>query len=196
MLYKEIKNENDIMYFTLINKLTFDSEVTIDEPEDLPVELDFIGGDFITIPVDNPMIFTTNAKAGDAMLDFEDSSFPIMSKRFLKILQDAGVDNLQTFPIIIKSNEDGTIWEDYYGVNILGMIACADLSKSTYTEIMPGHYRFRELAIDAEKAKGALLFRLQEHSPTIIMHRSVGRHIKESDPEKTLLGWSVGTIIQ
>ncbi|MDF1881160.1 hypothetical protein JHD50_07570, partial [Sulfurimonas sp. MAG313] len=91
-----------------------DSEISIDEPENLPIELDFMGGDFITIPVDKPMVFTTNAKAGDTMLDFEDSSFPVMSKRFIEILKSAGVDNLQTFSIIIKSTKDDTIWKDYY----------------------------------------------------------------------------------
>ncbi len=184
------------MYFTLINDLLYDSDIIIDEPKDLPVELDFMGGNIINIPVDNPMVFTTNAKAGDVLRDFLKGSFTIMSKRFLTLLEDAGVDNLQTFPVIIKSKEDGTIWEGYFGVNIVGMIACADLPKSTYDEIMPGHYIFDELAIHAEKAKDALLFRLQEHSPTIIMHRSVGRHIKSQDPDKTLLGWSVGKIIQ
>jgi hypothetical protein len=184
------------MYFTLINDIKFESDIYIKEPEDYPSELHVIGGNFIDIPVENPIVFTTNAKAGDVIRDFDNSSFLIMSKRFLELLQQAGVDNLQTFPVIIKSEEDGTVWEDYFSVNILGLISCADLSKSTYTEIMPGYYRFRELAIHAEKAKDALMFRLQEHSPTIIMHRSVGRYIKEHDPDKTLLGWTVGRIIQ
>lgn len=184
------------MYFTLINDIRLDSDISIDEPNNLPVELDFMSGHMVTIPVDNPMVFTTNAKSGDVLRDFLKSDFTIMSKRFLELLKGAGVDNLQTFPVIIKSDEDGTTWDDYFGVNILGMISCADLSRSTYDEIMPGHYIFDELAIHAEKAHDALLFRLQEHSPTIIMHRSVGRYIKEHDPDKTLLGWSVGTIIQ
>jgi len=184
------------MYYTLINDISYESEIFIHKPADLPVELDFMGGDLITMPVDNPMVFTTNGKAGDVMRDFLKSSFTIMSKRFLKMLQGAGVDNLQTFPVIIKSTEDETIWDDYFGVNILGLISCADLSKSTYTEIMPGHYRFRELAINPEKAKGTLLFRLQEHIPTIIMEGSVGRYIMEQDPDETLLGWTAKKIIQ
>jgi hypothetical protein len=53
------------MYFTLINDISFDSAIYINEPEDLPTELDFIGGHIIDIPVDDPMAFTTNAKAGD-----------------------------------------------------------------------------------------------------------------------------------
>jgi len=89
-----------------------------------------------------------------------------MSQKCLDLFEGAGVDNLQTFPAIIKSETDGTVWDNYFAVNVLGLISCADLSKSTYTEIMPGSYRFRELAIYPEKAKGALLFRLQEDSPS------------------------------
>lgn len=65
-----------------------------------------------------------------------------------------------------------------FTVNILGMISCDDLSKSTYDENMPGHYIFNELAIHTEKkTKDILLFRLQEHSPTIVIHKSVLNYI-------------------
>lgn len=184
------------MYFSLINDIKYDSDIYIREPKDLPVELDFMGGQVINISIDTPMVFTTNAKAGDNLRAFHKSSFTIMSKAFLSLVQEAGVDNLQVFPIIIQSTEDGTIWSDYFGVNILGVIKCADLSRSTYDEIMPGHYCFDELAIDANLIKDQLLFRLQEHLPTIIMHRSVGRYIKDKDPNKTLDGWTVKKIIQ
>lgn len=184
------------MYFTLINNIKYESDISIFEPKNIPFGINFISGNIISASIDNPMVFTTDAKAGDTLRDFFDASYPIISKRFLDLLTNSGVDNLQIFPAIVKSEIDGTIWDDYFSINILGLISCADLSKSTYSEIMPGHYRFKELAINAEKAHGALLFRLKEHSPTIIMHRSVGRYIKEHDPDKTLLGWSVGQIIQ
>ncbi len=129
------------------------------------------------------------------MLDFSKGSVTLMSKRFLDILQDAGVDNLQDFPIV-KIEKDGTVWKNHFTVNVLGMISCAVLSKSTYSEIMPGHYRFQELAIDTEKAKDALLFRLQEHSPSIIVHKSVLKSLVDNDPEETLIGWEADDIIQ
>lgn len=80
-----------------------------------------------------------------------------MSKRFVELLQAGKVDNLQLFPAIIKSEIDGSIWENYYVVNILSLKACADMDHSDYDEIMSGHYRFRELAIHAEKANHTLL---------------------------------------
>lgn len=184
------------MYVNLVNDLLYKSDLYIKEPENLPIELDFIGGDYIAMPVETPLVYRTNGKSGDVMRDFLKGSFPIMSEKFVSILQEAGVNNLQLFPAIIKSEVDGTVWENYFGVNILGLISCADFQKSEYAEIMPGHFKFRELAIHLDKTKDALLFRLQEDSTTIIMHKSVGRHIKSQDPNKTLKGWSVGRIIQ
>ena len=184
------------MYFLLINDITSDFNFTLNEPKDFPREVNFISGSVITHELNTPLEYTTNAMKGDTMLDFSKGSVTLMSKRFLEILQGAGVDNLQVFPAIVKSEKDGTIWEDYFAVNVLGMVSCAVLPKSTYSEIMPGHYRFQELAIDAEKAKDALMFRLHEHSPSIIVHRDILKYIVENDPEEELLGWEADDIIQ
>lgn len=184
------------MYFTLINDIVSGFESTLIEPTNYPQDVNFISGKVITHTFDEPLVFITNAKSCDAMVDFSKGSVTLMSKRFLDLLKNAGVDNLQLFPAIVKSEEDGTVWEDYFAVNVLGMIACADLGKSIYDEIMPGHYGFDELAIDAEKAKDSLLFRLHEHCPTIIVHKSVLAHIVDNDPEEILLGWEADDIIQ
>lgn len=184
------------MYYILKNNILSNFNSTLKEPNNLPREVNFISGSKINENLDTPLEFTTNAKASDAMVDFSRGNVTLMSKKFVQLLHNAGVDNLQVFPAIVKSEEDGTVWDNYFAVNVLGIISCANLSKSTYSEIMHGHYSFDELAIDTEKTKNALLFRLQEHSPTIIIHQSVGRYIKSQDPDKTLIGWSVGKIIQ
>jgi len=184
------------MYYSLINNIRYQSNVVIKEPKNLPIELSFISGKVIDIPINGPLVFTTNALQGDEIRDFLKGSIPLLSKRFLEILEGAGVDNLQVFPAIIKSDSDGSVWEEYFAVNVLGMIACAELEKSIYDEIMPGHYIFDELAINTDKAKGALFFRLHEHTPTIMMHFNVGKYIASQDPDKTLKGWSVKKAIQ
>jgi len=184
------------MYYTLINDIVSSFESSLNEPKNYPQEVNFISGSSITSELELPLTFTTNAKAGDMMIDFSKGSVTLMSKRFIGILTNAGVDNLQIFPAIVKSELDETVWEDYFAVNILDIISCANLEKSIYDEIMPGHYGFDKLAIDAEKAKGKLLFRLQEHCPSIIIHNSVLRYIVNNDPEETLIGWETDDIIQ
>lgn len=141
------------------------------EPENVAVDVNFLRGRLIEQTLDLPILYTTNAKSGDEIRDFLDTSYPLMSKRFVELLQAGGVDNLQLFPAIIKSEIDGSIWENYYVVNILSLKACADMDHSDYDEIMSGHYRFRELAIHAEKANHTLLFRLQEDATVMILQK-------------------------
>jgi hypothetical protein len=182
------------MYFQL--KRDKFTDIGIVEPEGLPLNLSFIRGAVITTPVDPSLIFTTNAVAQDSLPDFSGGSIPVMSQRFLTLLTQAGIDNLQTFPILIKSDIDGNIWDGFFAVNILGLIQCADLSKSDYGEIFHGLYDFDTLAIDIKKVNGALFFRLQESPSMIIMHKSIGKYIMENDPDQSLTGWDVEEIIQ
>lgn len=182
------------MYFELtIDILT---DFGINRPDDLPTSLCLINGTKISDPIDAPFIFKTSAKKDDILPDFWGNGFPAMSKRFVTLLNEAGVDNLQTFPALVKSETDGTVWDNYFLVNILGLIQCADLSHSVYTEIFPGNYDFEELAIDTEKAQGCLLFRLEESPNTIIIHKSVGKYIMENDPDDDIKGWDVKEISQ
>lgn len=182
------------MYFELTIDILFDC--AIKKPDELPSTLSLIDGTTINESIDNPFVFKTKATEGDILPDFWGSSFPAMSEKFVTLLEEAGVDNLQKFPAVVKSEIDGTVWDNYFLVNILDLIECADLSNSDYDEIFPGNYDFDDLAIDAEKAEGALLFRLQESPSTIIIHKTVGKYIMENDPDEELVGWDVKEIKQ
>lgn len=181
------------MYFQL--KRDKFTDIGIVEPEDIPLHLSFLREAFINTPIAT-MTFTTNASAQDALPDFAGGSIPVMSKRFLSLLVQAGVDNLQVFPILIKSEIDGHVWDNFFAVNIIGLIQCADLAASDYGEIFHGLYDFDVLAIDIEKTNNALFFRLQESPSMIIMHKSIGKYLMENDPEPSLTGWDVEEIIQ
>jgi hypothetical protein len=172
------------------------SDFSIEEPENMPLELDFMNGSIITIPIDKPLIFTTNAGAEDPVPDYWDSGVPVMSERFVKLIEESGVTNIQKFPAIVKSKVDESVWDNYVAINILGVIKCADFSRSQYTEIFPGHYRFSKLAIDSEAPKGELMFRLYENPGTIIIGKKVGKHIMLNDPDEIITGWDVKEIIQ
>lgn len=182
------------MYFQLKRDPFID--IAIDGPTDLPFDSSFIRGARLALASDAVMVFTTNATCDNVLPDFSGGSIPVMSENFVSLLERAGVDGLQKFPIVIKSAEDGTLWQGYYAVNILQLISCADLARSDYGEICPGLYDFDVIAIDTAKLNGQLLFRLAESPSTIIIHKSVGRYIMEQDPEQRLTGWDVEEIIQ
>lgn len=185
-----------IMYYTFINDIFYESEVIINEPNNLPIELSFIQGKVVDLDNCPSFVFTTNAKTGDRIRDFLKASIPVVSNKFLKLLNKAGVDNLQVVPIIIRSEIDGNEWLTHSAINVLGMISCADLDRSDFAEIMPGYYKFRKLAINADKTKGALMFRLHEHAPTILVNKSVITYILDNDPDDELTGWEFDDIIQ
>ena len=118
------------MYLKLINDKFYESTVYVKEPANIAVDVNFLRGRLITQSLDLPIVYTTNGKSGDEVRDFLDTSYPLMSKRFVELLQAGGVDNLQLFPAVIKSEVDGSVLENYYAVNVLGLIACADMDNS------------------------------------------------------------------
>ena len=182
------------MYYELTEDIFFDFGIF--EPDGMPYDIDFISGEPIDQPLDDPIVFTTKATKDDVIPAFWNTAMPAVSKRFVDILEGAGIDNLQKFPAIVKSINDDTVWEDYYAVNILDMVKCADLSLSEYNEIFPGSYSFDTLAIDASLAKGLLIFRLYESPDVILIHKSVGKYIGQHDPNRELKGWTAKKVIQ
>ena len=182
------------MYYELTEDILFDFGIR--EPNGMPYDISFLCGVPIDQPLEDPIVFTTKATKGDTIPDFWNTAMPAVSQRFVDLWEGAGVDNLQKFPAIVKSINDGTVWDGYYAVNILGIVKCADLSLSEYDEIFPGNYSFDTLAIDASLAKGLLIFRLHESPSTILIHKSVGKYIGQQDPNRELKGWAAKKVIQ
>jgi len=113
--------------------------------------------------------------------DYFDLPVPIMSKKMLAVLEKCGLDNLQTFPVVLRDPKRDTVLRDYKIVNIVGAFHAADMNESEYVD-MGGAGKiavgFRNLVVDEEKAKGALLFRLAESLSTILVHESLKEAIE------------------
>ncbi|WP_108869173.1 ankyrin repeat domain-containing protein [Aquimarina aquimarini] len=198
MYFKKLKEQSPYgknNYFILKEDTSSDSKIRIKAPEEVLGKIDFLSGNKVELPMDTPIVFVTNAKAGDTIRDFNSGKIPVISKKFLDLLLEAGVDTIQTFPVSIKSKKDGTVWEDYFAINLLDVIACGAFPKSIFKENKPKDWIRCELVIDAEKANGALFFRLKEHLPTILFHRSVGRYIIDNDPDE-MINWEFEGIVQ
>jgi hypothetical protein len=100
---------------------------------------------------------------------------PLFHGELVKALQEAGVDNLQTFPAILTTPAGQEI-ENYLATNIVGLVKCADLAASEYDDIGGTGLiamGFRKLVIDERAARGARLFRLAEAVASIIVHEDV-----------------------
>ncbi len=180
-------------YYLLGNSIP-DDEMSIRVQSQLPETLDFSCGQEITQQVDTPIVFVSNASSRDDLPDLLLGEIPVCSNRLLALFVEAGVSGLQTFPVVIKGNKRSS-WDDFVAFNILEAIACGDFPKATFADNTPNHGVYCKLMIDADKAKDALMFRLQEHLPAILIHRTVAKHIIDSDPDD-LIKWEFATVIQ
>jgi hypothetical protein len=117
----------------------------------------------------SPLVFTTGHSSKDPPKGMHGLRFPVLSNAFIGALQQVGIDNLQCFPAELRSNKDGTVWNGYQVVNIIGLVAAANLEKSQSTHIIDRPEEdalplmaFDDLKIDHARAAGYLLFRLAE----------------------------------
>lgn len=144
---------------------------------------EYTDGNYLTKTFDMPFEFELyEYQKGDiGMAEFHSQPFPIMSDKLIAALREAGVDNLQTFPAILKGHHSGIDITNYKVVNVVGKIAAADMGKSDYID-MGGMgiiaVGFKDLVIDETKTYGALLFRLVESITDIIIHESVKNHLE------------------
>lgn len=105
----------------------------------------------------------------------------LMTKRLVEALHRAGVDNIDTYPVIIRSPSVRGDCGDYVAVNIIGIIPAADMERSVVLDAPDGALMtviFESLVIDESKAAGHLLFRLAESVSTVVIHEHVVRHLE------------------
>ncbi|MCG5052059.1 MAG: hypothetical protein KA712_03780 [Myxococcales bacterium] len=104
----------------------------------------------------------------------------LMSHPLVEALRAAGVDNLQTFDAVLVDETHGRTFA-YQAVNIIGMVAAADLQASQWENLdgpakMDTH--FDELKIDPDRALGLLLFRLAENTGIIVVHERIKKALE------------------
>jgi hypothetical protein len=98
----------------------------------------------------------------------------------LAALQEAGIDNLDTYETIVRHPVTGFETRDFVAVNIVGLVSAVDIGQSNAV----GGSRdglidvdFDGLTIDSNKAFGLLMFRLAESTNAIVVHQKVKDHL-------------------
>jgi hypothetical protein len=107
----------------------------------------------------------------------------LFSQEMLSALSAAGVDNVDTYPANIEELETGRRHLNYRAVNILGVVAAADLSKSKYVAHREGALidtDFESLTINERAARDLPLFRLAEAVSGIVIHDRVKRALESA----------------
>jgi hypothetical protein len=89
----------------------------------------------------------------------------------------AGVDNLQKFETEMEDETTGKVSADFWTVNIIGLVECANLEASKTSELGSSFY-FHDLVISPEKAGDLLMFRLAESMINVLVHEKVAHAIQ------------------
>lgn len=131
-------------------------------------------------PVERPIVMELDPEEPGTLLDLYQLDVLIMSRRLVDALVEAGVDNLQVFDLVLIDPPTGTRIDTHRLVNIVGAVACADMSRSKVVGTRGPAMMdvdFDSLAIDESRAAGFLLFRLAECLTAIVVHDRVRRHL-------------------
>jgi len=104
---------------------------------------------------------------------------PLFSEKSLSALEEIDVNNFDTYNAEIHSPE-GQIFRNYKAVNIIGLVGCADLTRSDYLpETESPLMGFSRLIIDERKIEGFDLFRLAENTLFILVSERVKKKLEE-----------------
>ena len=120
----------------------------------------------------------------------------LMRDDLIQALIEVGVDNLQLFPALVADSAKKIEHTNYKAVNIVGVIACANMGASTLMGTSDSEMidvDFDALVIDEAKTGGVLLFRMAEAVSAIVVHEKVRLYIEDRIPGMTFYGageWS------
>jgi hypothetical protein len=137
--------------------------LTIETPLPTPIEVE-MDGDGIMMPM---------FKRG--ILLFRDD--------LIQAMESAGVDNMDYYDTVLIDPVANVRYDNYKAVNIIGLVAAADLQKSKYTApsgVPMIDTNFDSVVIDEEKAMGLLMFRMAECVSAIVIHEKVKDYIEQA----------------
>lgn len=139
-------------------------------------------GRVITKPIPMPIIVELDPQFPGLMMPMFDSGVLLFSDEMISALHQSGVDNFQCFDAIVKDIINNIEYKNYKIINIVGVIAAANLDASVY-EAHGGatlvDTDFESLVIDEGKAKGQYMFRLAEAVNGIVIHEHVKKILEQ-----------------
>lgn len=169
------------MYYEFRDRDSYYAEPgNIQEYPILPRKVSFILGRRISAPLPTPLRFAMHPTWGRDLLLFLGSQVPVMRKDLIAALREVGVDNIDTYDAIIYDPYNSRDVLDYQAVNIIGVVAAADLATSDYEsfgETPNIDAIFAGPVIDDRRTAGALMFRMKESVTTVMVHERVKQHV-------------------
>ena len=104
---------------------------------------------------------------------------PIASNAFIDALIEAGVDNIVTYDVVLKSRVDSSITvEGYKAINIIGLVNSVKDNTIALTGSTEESVAINQITIDPTSDKGLSLFRLAKSMRTIVVNQKVKLHLE------------------
>lgn len=139
--------------------------------------LSWIAGHKFTAPL-KPQILMLDPEYGNDFPDFFDSTVPVMSNRLIAFLVNLGVDNMDTYPVVLHNNVSG---EDVFGYSVVNVIGCIDAEKlesSQYRLRFGEPYFTGTIVIDDLKAGDSSFFRTPYGPGFIVISKNIADALK------------------
>lgn len=141
----------------------------------LSSDASWMSGEAHAFDIPGPLTIELLDDFGTRLPDIFDTGALVMSDRLVAALKRAGVDNIDTYSVVLTDQRRGAEFRGYQAVQVIGCIRAADMIRSQFFD--PVGYGqmidFQRLVIDHEATGGALMFRLYESVSTLIIHESV-----------------------
>jgi hypothetical protein len=104
----------------------------------------------------------------------------LMRTDLLALLRKAGVDNLDAYTAQVVSAEGAIVSEDYKAINVVGLIAGADLASSNWASSGERviSVDFDSVVLRKDLPRGPKLFRLAECVTGLVVHDDVRRVVE------------------
>lgn len=120
--------------------------------------LSWISGHKFTTPL-KPQTLMLDPKHGNNFPDFFDSTVPVMSNRLITFLVNLGIDNMDTYPVVLHNIVSAEDVLGYSAVNVIGCIDATQLEGSQYRLRFGKPYFTGAIVIDDLKAHESSFFR-------------------------------------
>jgi len=143
------------------------------------LDVDFDEGAHFDAPIPTPLEIALDphnrnlSDQGPEMPAYFKGRIPILRDDLVEVMRGAGVDNLDVYPVRLLDPDSGRTYDNYKAVNIIGLIAAADMGQSQATVHTGGpviDVDFDRLVVDETRTGGALIFRLAESTNVILVH--------------------------
>ena len=104
---------------------------------------------------------------------------PVASKAFVDALVEAGVDNIVTYDVVLRSRTDPSInIEGYKAINIIGWVKAAGPGTVYLTDSRIVDASMKNVELEPRSIKGLYMFRLAQSMRTIVVHEQVKQHLE------------------